>query len=168
MTQPRPAKPGVRTARTPTETPERAATPETTAATVKPERPTKPRAAAAPRKTAKPKAASKPARPETPARPKAPAQASTKSAAATTESASAATPSGTHPISDDDRVIATRPCPVGHPVPVTLGAARLHRPITCPTCGRKLVLKESLGQLLKGPDRPADDPGRALRNIRKQ
>ena len=175
MTPDRPAKPGARTAKATTEKPERAAEPDKPTPPAKPERPAKPKAPTAPEKAATPKAPAKPARPAPPAKPRAPEKAAAKSApeaaksaAATSTSASAATPPAAGPILDDDRVIATRPCPVGHPVPITLGAARLHRPITCPTCGRKLVLKESLGQLLKGPDHPADDPARALRNIRKQ
>ncbi|HVA85933.1 MAG TPA: hypothetical protein VNF73_06395 [Candidatus Saccharimonadales bacterium] len=89
-------------------------------------------------------------------------------ALAAAESARAATSPEAQPVPDDDRVIVTRPCPEGHPVPITLGAARRHRPVVCPTCGRRLALKETLGQLLKGPERPVDDPARALRNLRRQ
>jgi hypothetical protein len=71
-------------------------------------------------------------------------------------------------IFDDDRVVATQACSLGHPVPILLGAARRHRTIACPTCGERIKLTANLGQLVKGADPTVTDSGRPQRNIRRQ
>ncbi len=69
-------------------------------------------------------------------------------------------------IYDDNRVVATQACSNGHPVPILLGAARRHRTIACPTCGERIKLTQTLGQLLKGADPIVVDADRTQRNIR--
>ena len=67
---------------------------------------------------------------------------------------------------DASRVVATRACGQGHNVPVTLGDARRHATIACPTCGEKIVLRGTLGQIVKGGQPSPEERPRAPRSTR--
>jgi len=67
---------------------------------------------------------------------------------------------------DAGRIVATRACAQGHPVPVTLGDARRHATLPCPTCGEKIVLRGTLGQIIQGGQPSAEERPRAPRSTR--
>lgn len=67
---------------------------------------------------------------------------------------------------DAGRIVATRACAQGHAVPVTLGDARRQATLSCPTCGEKVVLRGTLGQIVKGGQQSAQERPRAPRSTR--